>query len=323
MAAANQLASTANSKRSSKKKFKKFLAQADLQMLVIPSVIVVLVFSYIPMYGVLMAFQDFKLGDFPGFSQWVGLKHFQTLVRDPYIVGVIRNTLVISGLKLLICFPLPIIFAVVLSEVKMKGFVKMTNTISYLPHFISWVVASTLIFDMMSVDDGMINNLLVNFHIIEKPISFFTEGKYFWAITVITDIWKELGWNAIIYTAAVTAVDAEMYEAAAIDGVNRWQRIRYITAAAIKPTIIITLIFTVGGILNANFDQIMLLTKQMSNGLLRDYADVIDTYVYRMGLREGRHSFSAAAGLVKSVINFFLLVGANFIAGKTGETSLF
>lgn len=304
-------------------KGRRFLEQIDLQMLVIPSILLVLVFSYIPMYGVLMAFQDFKLGDFPGFSQWAGLKHFEMLVKDPYIVGVIRNTLVISGLKLVICFPLPIIFAVILSEVKMKRFVKATNTISYLPHFISWVVASTLIFDMMSVDDGLVNNLLVNVGIIEKPISFFTNGEYFWGIAVITDIWKELGWNAIIYTAAVTAVDQQMYEAAAIDGASRWKRIRYITAAAIKPTIIITLIFTVGGILNANFDQIMLLTKQMSNGLLRDYADVIDTYIYRMGLREGRHSFSAAAGLLKSIINFLLLVTANFIARKTGETSLY
>lgn len=304
-------------------KGRRFLEQIDLQMLVIPSILLVLVFSYVPMYGVLMAFQDFKLGDFPGFSQWAGLKHFEMLVKDPYIVGVIRNTLVISGLKLVICFPLPIIFAVILSEVKMKRFVKATNTISYLPHFISWVVASTLIFDMMSVDDGLVNNLLVNVGIIEKPISFFTNGEYFWGIAVITDIWKELGWNAIIYTAAVTAVDQQMYEAAAIDGASRWKRIRYITAAAIKPTIIITLIFTVGGILNANFDQIMLLTKQMSNGLLRDYADVIDTYIYRMGLREGRHSFSAAAGLLKSIINFLLLVTANFIARKTGETSLY
>lgn len=302
---------------------RRFLAQLDLQMLVIPSILLVIVFSYIPMYGVLMAFQDFKLGDFPGFSQWAGLKHFKMLVQDPYIVNVIRNTLVISGLKLAVCFPLPIIFSVILSEIKIKNFVKTTNTISYLPHFISWVVASTLIFDMLSVDDGLVNNLLVSIGILDKPISFFTEGKFFWGIAVVTDIWKELGWNAIIYTAAVTAVDPEMYEAAAIDGVTRWQRIRYITAAAIKPTIIITLIFTVGGILNANFDQIMLLTKQMSNGLLRDFADVIDTYIYRMGLREGRHSFSAAAGLLKSVLNFFLLVMANAIARKTGETSLY
>lgn len=304
-------------------KGKKFLEQIDLQLLVIPSILLVLIFSYIPMYGVLMAFQDFRLGDFPGFSQWAGLKHFQKLVQDPYIVGVIRNTLVISGLKLIISFPLPIIFAVVLSEIKMKRFIKITNTISYLPHFISWVVAATLIFDMMSVDDGLINNLLVNLNIIDKPISFFTNGQYFWRIAVVTDVWKELGWNAIIFTAAVTAIDQEMYEAASIDGVNRWQRIRYITAAAIKPTIIIILIFTVGGILNANFDQIMLLTKQMSNGLLRDYADVIDTYIYRMGLREGRHSFSAAAGLLKSVINFLLLITANYIAKKNGETSLY
>ncbi|WP_099205376.1 ABC transporter permease [Scatolibacter rhodanostii] len=323
MSAVNELVPVKTKKQTSARKFKQFFAQLDLQLLVIPSIIIILIFSYIPMYGVLMGFQNFKLGDFPGFSEWVGLKHFNMLAQDPYIINVIRNTLVISSLKLVICFPLPIIFAVILSEIKISGFVRVTNTISYLPHFISWVVASTLIFDMLSVDYGLVNTMLVNLKIIDAPISFFTEGKYFWAITVVTDVWKELGWNAIIYTAAVTAVDTEMYEAAAIDGVSRWQRIRYITSAAIKPTIIITLIFTVGGILNANFDQIMLLTKQMSNGLLRDYADVIDTYIYRVGLREGRHSFSAAAGLVKSVINFLLLVAANAVARKTGETSLF
>ncbi len=323
MSAVNQTISSDKLKKRYKRTLKKLGAQADLQMLVIPSILLVLVFSYIPMYGVLMGFQDFKLGDFPGFSSWAGLKHFKMLIEDPYLPGVLRNTVVISGLKLLICYPLPIVFAVLLSEVKMKRFVRTTNTITYLPHFISWVVAATLVFDMLSVDHGMVNSFLVKLNIIDSPISFFTEGKYFWGILVLTDIWKELGWNAILYTAAVTAVDTEMYEAAAIDGVTRWQRVRYITAAAIKPTIIITLIFTVGGILNANFDQIMLLTKQMSNGLLRDYADVIDTYVYRVGLREGRHSFSAATGLIKSVFNFLLLIGANFIAKKTGETSLY
>lgn len=301
---------------------REFIKQADLQILVIPAIIHILIFAYVPMYGILMAFQEFDLGDFPGLSRWVGLKHFQLLFNDPNFMNVLRNTIVISVLKLLICFPVPILFAVLLNEITSKNFKKSVQTISYLPHFISWVVAATLLFDFFSVDNGAINSALQAIGIIKEPIYFFGKGEYFWWMLVGTDIWKELGWNAIIYIAAITSIDSELYEAAGIDGANRYQKMWHITVASIKPTIILLFILTVGNLLNANFDQIMMLTNQMQNSQLRDFGDVIDTYVFRVGLREGRFSYAAAAGLFKAVINFGLLLGANKIASRT-ENALF
>jgi putative aldouronate transport system permease protein len=311
-------------KRPVKKKnhIKEFLQQYDLQLLVIPGIIHILVFSYIPMYGVLMAFQEFQLGDFPGLSTWVGLKHFMILFRDPNITTVMRNTIVISVLKMVINFPLPIIFAVLLNEISSKKLKKAVQTVSYLPHFISWVVAATLMFDFFSVDNGAVNTALMQFGLISRPIHFFGEGKYFWSMVVGTDLWKELGWSSIIYIAAITSIDFELYEAAEVDGAGRFAKMWYITVQSILPTIVLLFILTIGQLLNANFDQIMMLTNQMGNAKLREYADVIDTYVYRTGLRETRFSFAAAAGLFKSIVNIILLFIANQLARRT-ENSLF
>lgn len=302
--------------------FKKFMEQADLQLLVIPSIIHIIIFSYIPMYGILMAFQEFRLGDFPGLSEWVGFKHFIYLFKDPNFTTVLRNTIAISLLKMVINFPVPIIFAVLLNEVRNKHFKKSVQTISYLPHFISWVVAATLLFDFFSVDHGAANNALKALGLIERPIHFFGKGEYFWGMAVLTDLWKGLGWNSIIFFAAISSIDPELYEAAEIDGAGRYAKMWHITVATIMPTIILLLIFTIGNLLNANFDQIMMLTNQMGNAKLREYADVIDTYVYRIGLRESRYSYAAAAGLFKSVINIILLLLANKLASKT-ENALF
>lgn len=302
--------------------FKDFMKQADLQILVIPAIIHIIIFAYIPMYGILMAFQEFQLGDFPGMSTWVGLKHFRVLFSDPNFSTVLRNTIVISLLKMVINFPIPIIFAVLLNEIRGTKFKKSVQTISYLPHFISWVVGATLLFDFFSVDNGAINSALMTLGIIDRPIHFFGRGEYFWGMLVGTDIWKELGWNSIIYIAAITSIDDQLYEAAGLDGAGRFQKIWHITVASIMPTIVLLFIFTVGNLLNANFDQIMMLTNQMGNATLREYADVIDTYVYRVGIREGRFSFASAAGLFKAVINISLLLMANRLARKS-ENSLF
>lgn len=302
--------------------FKKFRKQLDLQFLVIPSIILILIFSYIPMYGVLMAFQEFRLGDFPGLSEWVGFKHFIQLFKDPSFALVLRNTVVISLLKLLINFPIPIIFAVLLNEITSTRFKKTVQTVSYLPHFISWVVAATLMFDFFSVDNGAVNNALMGLHLISRPIHFFGIGQYFWGMLVGTDLWKELGWNSIIFIAAITSIDPELYEAAEVDGAGRFARMWYITIAGIQPTIILLLILTVGNLLNANFDQIMMLTNQMGNAVLREYGDVIDTYVYRVGIQQARFSYAAASGLFKSAINIILLFMANGLARKT-ENSFF
>ncbi len=297
--------------------------QWDLQMLVIPGIILILIFSYLPMYGLVMAFQEYRMGDFPGMSEWVGLKQFQYLLKDPSLFTAVRNTLVISALKLTIGFVCPIIFAIFLNEIKHKGIKQTIQTVSYLPHFISWTVCAMLMMDFLSVDNGAVNEFLLKAHLVEKPIPFFQSSKYFWGMTLFTDIWKELGWNSIIYISAMAGVDTEMYEAADIDGATRVQKIWYITVMAIKPTIILLFIMNVGGILNANFDQIMMLTKNMGNAMLKESADVIDTYIYRYGLGQFRVSFATAAGLVKAIINFALLIGANKIADMAGESALF
>ena len=269
--------------------FSRMLAQWDLQILLVPGILLVLLFSYVPMYGVVMGFQDFQLGDFPGFSQWVGFKHFQTMFADKYFGLAMRNTLVISALKMFIGFPLPIFFAVLLNEMNFQPLKKTVQTVSYLPHFISWVVCATLMFDLMSTDGGAINEFLMWIGVIKEPIGF----------------------------------SQDMYEAADIDGATRAQKMWHITIKSIKPTIILMFIFQVGGILNANFDQIMMLTKQMGNSMLKEYADVLDTFIYRLGVSQGRFSFAAAAGLFKSIVNFALLLGSNYVAGKFGEAQLF
>ncbi|MBR3504503.1 MAG: sugar ABC transporter permease [Clostridia bacterium] len=297
--------------------------QWDLQLLGLPGIILILIFSYLPMYGLIMSFQEYRMGDFPGMSQWVGLKQFQYLLKDPSLFTAVRNTLVISVLKLTIGFVCPIIFAVFLNEIHRPQVKKTVQTVSYLPHFISWTVCAMLMMDFLSVDNGAFNEFLVKAHIVDAPIPFFQNSKYFWGMALFTDIWKELGWNSIIYISAMAGVDAEMYEAADIDGATRVQKIWYITVKAIKPTIILLFIMSVGGILNTNFDQIMMLTKNMGNAMLKETADVIDTYIYRYGLGQFRVSFATAAGLVKAVINFALLLGANKIADVAGENALF
>ena len=299
------------------------LLQWDLQLLIIPGIIFVFIFMYIPMYGILMAFQEYKLGDIPGFSPWAGLHYFRQLIEDPFFPRAVRNTIVMSLLRIGIGFPMPIIFALILNEVRITKFKKPVQTVSYLPHFISWVVAATLFFDILSADNGVINNFLLAIGLIKEPILFFGRSEYFWALATVTDIWKTIGWNAIIFIAAITSVDPELYEAAAIDGAGRLQRIWYITLQCILPTVIILFIFTVGSLLSSNFDQVFMLTKQLSNRLLIEHADVIDTFIYRTGLSQMRFSFAAAAGFFRTIVNFSLVLLANWLANRHGGRGLF
>lgn len=212
---------------------KELRQQWDLQLMVIPAIILLIIFSYIPMYGLLMAFQKYKLGDIPGFSQWVGLDHFKMLFNSPDFVTIMKNTFGISLLKLAINFPMAIIFALLLNEASGKYFKRTVQTISYLPHFVSMVVVAGLTFDFLSVDGGMLNNVLMNLKVIKEPITFMAEPKYFWNVVVLTDLWKELGWNAIIYIAAMASIDPELYQAADIDGAGRIKKIWHITPGCV------------------------------------------------------------------------------------------
>lgn len=315
--------STASTPRKKPGFFKRAIEQWDLQLLVIPGILLLFVFSYIPIYGLVMAFQEYRMGDFPGQSEWVGFKQFIALFTDKNLPLVLRNTLAISGLKLTIGFVCPIVFAVFLNEMHRDGIKKVIQTISYLPHFISWTVCATLLFDFLKADGGAVNELLMALHLIQEPIDFFGRGDLFWGLALVSDTWKELGWNSIIFISAMAGVDAEMYEAADIDGATRAQKMWHITIKAIKPTIVLLFIMNVGGILNQNFDQIMMLTKQLGNPMLKDIANVIDTYIFQVGISQNRASFGTAAGLVKSLINFVLLIMANTIADKAGENALF
>ncbi|HHW58442.1 MAG TPA: sugar ABC transporter permease [Clostridia bacterium] len=276
------------------------------------------IFNYIPMYGLVIAFKDFNIVKPISDAPWVGLKHFIEFVNDDNFLNVLTNTLGISLLKLLIGFPLPIIFALLLNELTSLKFKKAVQTISYLPHFLSWVILGGIIINWLS-DIGLINDILIKMKILKEPISFLGDPQYFWWIAVISDVWKELGWSAIIYLAAIAGIDPEMYEAAIIDGASRLQKIWYITLPAIKPTITILFILAVSGIFNSNFDQILVLR----NSLNASASDVIDIYVYRMGIQNANYSYATAAGLLKSIVSMILLLIANEISKRLNETSLF
>ncbi|QHW35207.1 sugar ABC transporter permease [Paenibacillus rhizovicinus] len=285
--------------------------------MIIPSIVLIFIFSYIPMYGVLMAFQDYNM--FEGFwaSPWVGFKHFRMFVEAPEFWQIMRNTIMISLLKLFFGFPAPIVLALLLNEIRSMVFKRIVQTVSYLPHFLSWVIVAGFAMSMLSTDNGSINILLQQLHLIKEPINFLSMPEYFWTIIVTTGIWKDIGFATIVYLAAIAGVDPHLYESASIDGASRFRMMILITIPCIMPVVIIFLILAVGGILNAGFDDLLLLG---SNPILRDVSDVIDTYVYRVGILSNRYSYATAAGLFKAVISVGLLVLANRIARRMGSS---
>ncbi|MFF2887192.1 ABC transporter permease [Paenibacillus sp. NPDC057967] len=300
----------------------RFARQWDYQLMILPAILFLLIFSYGPMWGVLMSFQEFNL--FKGFweSEWVGFRHFEMFFESPEFWRIMRNTFVISLLKLAIGFPAPIILALMLNEIGGVLFKRFVQTITYIPHFISWVVISGFVFSMFAVDDGAVNNLLLAIGLIDAPINWMSSPNYFWSILVGTNVWKEIGFGSIVYLAAIVGIDPSLYEAAAIDGASRWKQIFTITIPGIAPVIIIFLILGVGNVLNAGFEDIMMLTRNLNNGIVMSVADVLDTYVYQMGIMNQRYSYATAAGLFKSFLSIVLLVGANAIARKLGRESL-
>ncbi len=297
---------------------KKLWEQRYLQMMAIPGMIWMLIFNYIPMGGIIIAFKKYKITETIASAKWVGLKYFQEFFEDSNFIHIIANTLGISILKLIIGFPLPIIFALLLNEIKGTKFKKITQTLSYLPHFLSWVVLGGIMITWLS-KEGIINDILVGIHILKEPVSFLGDPKYFWGISLLSDIWKELGWSAIIYLAAIAGVDEQMHEAAIVDGANKFQRIKAITLPCISGTIAIMLIIQVANLLNSNFDQILVLKNQINISR----SQVIDTYVYQMGMTMGKYSYATAVGLFKSVIALILLLIANKTSKKFLGRSLY
>lgn len=298
-----------------------------LQLMAWMGLIWMLVFNYAPMYGLLTAFKKNYRITTPLFSlsflksAWAangGFQHFINFFKDEEFVNIMVNTLGISLLKLLICFPIPIAFAIALNEVQNPRMKKYVQTISYLPHFLSWVVLGGILTSWMD-DNGLFNQILMKIGLLEKPISFLAEPKYFWFIVVFSDLWKELGWSAIIYLAAISGIDQQMYEAAEIDGASRMRQIFSITLPSIKGTVIIMFILAVGGLLNSNFDQIFVLWNPLNS----ERSNVIDIYTYTTAMRSMRYSYAAAIGLFKSVVAFILLFIANQFTKKVNNTSLF
>ncbi|WP_260845678.1 sugar ABC transporter permease [Paenibacillus sp. Y412MC10] len=293
------------------------LRQWDIQLMVIPALILIFIFSYIPMYGVLMAFQDYNI--FNGFwnSPWVGFKHFSMFFHAPEFWTILRNTIIISLLKFGIGFPAPIILALMLNEVRQMFFKRVVQTITYLPHFLSWVIVAGFAMSILSTDNGSLNILLQKLHLIKEPIGFLGQAEYFWGIIVSTSVWKEIGFNSIVYLAAIAGINPSLYEAASIDGAGRVKQVFMITIPSIMPVVVIFMILAIGNLLSAGFEDILLLG---ANPVLRDVASVIDTYVYRVGITNQRYSYATAVGLFKAVISVGLLTFANYFARRSGNS---
>ena len=290
----------------------------SIYLMMIPGIVWAIVFCYIPIYGIIIAFKDYSPGlGFWG-SPWVGFKHFEAFFGKDFW-RIMRNTLFISLGTLLVGFPAPVIFAILLTSVKNKVFRKVSQTLSYVPHFVSWVVVSAICFILFAPESGTINSLLRSMGIIEGSIGFLENGPLFDVMLILVNVWKSTGFSAIIYFAAIAGVDAELYEAATIDGARPIQQIWYITIPSILPTIIVMLVLSISGVLNAGFEQQMV----MANNLVWKWADVIDTYSYRYGLSKLRYSYGTAIGLFKSVIALILLLGSNKLMKKITGYSLY
>ncbi len=288
-------------------------------LLALPGILYLLIFKYGPMFGLVIAFKDYDpysgvAGIFA--SQWVGLANFNKFFESYYFGRIMGNTLIISMYKLLFGFPAPILFALLLNELRGKRFKKTVQTISYIPHFISWVIVAAMLSSLLTTDNGMINVILNRCGL--RSISFLTNPKYFRTVLVLSDIWKSIGFGSIVYLAAITGVDQEQYEAADIDGANRLQRILYITLPSISSVVVIMLIFRVGGLLDAGFEQVFLLYSPS----VYKTADIIDTFVYRVGLEEHDYSYSVAVSFFKSVVAAVLLLSANFISRRISDEGI-
>lgn len=296
--------------------------QLELQSMIIPGFVLIFIFAYIPLFGIIVAFKDYNLYSGIMGSPWVGLKHFQAFFSDRNFLQIMRNTLVISVLKLVFGFPAPIILAVLLNEVANIRNRRFFQTITYMPHFISWVVVAGMLTTLLSMDGGTVNSVMMSLGIIDEPINFLSNPNYFWTILVSANVWKSTGFNAIIFMAAISGISPDLYEAAALDGASRFRQIFAITLPCIMTQIVIVLILNVSNILNAGFDDILLLTNNGENRILMSVADVVDTYVYRVGIKAQRFSFATAAGVFKSAVNILMLLAANGISRKLGDVSL-
>lgn len=288
-----------------------------LYLMLLPGLLYFLIFKYGPMLGLITAFQDYNamLGWFG--SKFVGLKHFKRFFMDPKFFQIFRNTLVLAFFNIVVYFPLPIILALLINELKFRKYKNLVQSVLYLPHFISWVVVAGICTTLFSAENGALTEALGG--LFGREVRVLSESSFFPGLITGQVIWKECGWGTIIFLAALTGVDMQLYEAAKVDGANRWQQMWNITLPAIKATIITLLILRMGSFLNTGFEQIFL----MLNSMNRDVGEVFDTYVYQTAMTNGKISYGSAIGLFKSVVCLVLVMGTNHIAKKSGEEGVY
>ncbi|MGT8906498.1 ABC transporter permease [Bacillus safensis] len=300
-----------------KRLLNQLLSQKFLYLMILPGFIYFIVFKYVPMWGLIIAFQDYQ--PFLGIlgSEWVGFKHFIRLFTEPTFFILLKNTLILFAMNVVIFFPIPILLALLLNEVRLALFKKFVQTMIYIPHFMSWVIVVSLSFVLLTVDGGLINELIAFFG--GEKINFLLSQEWFRPMYILQVIWREAGWSTIIYLAAITAVDPQLYEAAKMDGAGRLRQMWHITLPAIKSVIVVLLILKIGDTLELGFEHVYLLL----NATNREVAEIFDTYVYTAGLKQGQFSYSTAVGLFKAAVGLILVMLANRLAKKFGEEGIY
>lgn len=295
--------------------------QFQLHTLMLPGTILMILFNIVPLFGLLLAFKNYKVVDgFRGVftSPWYGFQNFKIIFGNHDFARMLTNTLGINLIGNIVNIVMAIFFALLINEILSKRFKGIVQTVTYMPHFISWVVFGGIVITMLSGDDGLFNQILLKLGMIDKPIVFMAESKYFWMIAILSNLVKELGWSTILYTAAIAGIDQSLYEAADLDGASRIQKMRYVTLPSIKGTIVIMIIFAVAGIMNNSFDQIYVL----QNSFNLERSEVIDTYIYKVGLQQLQFGMAAAVNIFKSFIALVLLFLANFVSNKITDEGL-
>lgn len=310
--------------KNQRKGWRKIISQRELIIMSVPLLLYKILFSYVPITGWTMAFQNFKPSIKNTFDQkWVGLDNFVKLftgINGERFIRDIWNTLGQSVLTIVVSYIFAIVLSLLLNEVKNIGFKRIVQNITYMPHFLSWIIVAGLVSTCLSVPSsgGIVNQILMKLHIINDPILFLSNPNYFWGVVAGSHLWKELGWNTIIYLAAMTAIDPALYESADIDGANRYRKMWNVTLPSIKPTIVILLIMSIGYILEAGFE----IQYFLGNGVVVEKAETIDIFVLRYGIQLGNYSLATVAGIFKTIVSIVLIAGANFIAGRLGEEKL-
>ncbi|WP_223830142.1 ABC transporter permease [Paenibacillus arenilitoris] len=288
-----------------------------LHVLLLPAVIIALIYGYTPMLGIVIAFQEYEPWLGIRNSPWVGLEHFEYLFNYPDSLQVIKNTLIISGMKIVFQLIVPVLFALLLTEIAKSWFKRAAQTLVYLPHFLSWVILGGIFVDILSIRGGLLNRFLAVLGI--DPIFFLANGDWFRIVLVVSDVWKEFGFSTIIFLAAIVSIDPSLYEAAEIDGANRWKQVLHISLPSILPIIIVVGTLSLGRVLDAGFDQVF----NLYNPLVYEKGDIIDTFVYRIGLLDAQFSFATAVGLFKSIVGFILIVISYRLAYKLANYRIF